>query len=51
MNDVCSLFYAAPEQIKDEPDKPTPKFDAWAAAVIFYEMLAGQLPFRGENNK
>jgi hypothetical protein len=41
MNDTFSICYAAPEQMKEVPDKPTPLFDSWAAAVILYEMLAG----------
>jgi serine/threonine protein kinase len=41
MNDFFSVHYAAPEQMKDIPDKPTPLFDSWAAAVILYEMLSG----------
>jgi serine/threonine protein kinase len=41
MSDIFSVHYAAPEQMKEVPDRPTPLFDSWAAAIILYEMLAG----------
>ncbi len=49
INDAFSLHYAAPEQVKDDPDKPTFKFDVWAIGVILHQMLDGEVPFKGQN--
>jgi eukaryotic-like serine/threonine-protein kinase len=38
-----TLRYAAPEQLRG--DKPTPKMDVYAAALVLYELLAGRGPF------
>jgi serine/threonine-protein kinase len=38
-----TLRYAAPEQLRGE--KPTPKMDIYAAALVLYEMIAGRGPF------
>lgn len=49
MDNISWLYYKAPENIKVHPDKPSPKLDSWAAGVIFYEMLAGRLPFQSQS--
>jgi eukaryotic-like serine/threonine-protein kinase len=41
------LGYLSPEQISGQP--PSPSIDLWAAAVILYELLAGERLFVGEN--
>jgi len=41
------LGYLSPEQIAGEP--PGPNIDLWAAAVILFELLAGERAFVGEN--
>jgi serine/threonine-protein kinase len=38
-----TLRYAAPEQLRG--DKPTPKVDVYAAALVLFEMVAGRGPF------
>jgi len=41
-----TLKYAAPEQLRGE--KPTPKMDVYAAALVIYEIIAGRGPFDDE---
>ncbi len=45
MNDVFSIHYAAPEQVKDPPDRATQLLDSWAAGIVLYQMLSNTLPF------
>jgi serine/threonine protein kinase len=42
---VGSLSYLSPEQIQGQ--KATTQSDLYAAGVMFYELLTGQLPFKG----
>jgi serine/threonine-protein kinase len=43
-----TLRYAAPEQLRGE--KPTPKTDVYAAALVLYEIVAGRGPFDEEGD-
>ena len=40
--------YLAPEVIQESQPSPTPAADVYALGILFYELLCGQQPFRGE---
>jgi serine/threonine protein kinase len=44
---VGTLYYAAPELLKNEPN--TKLSDIYSLGVILYQCLTGQLPFQGAN--
>ena len=42
--------YAAPEVLAGSTDGLTPAVDFWSTAVLFFELLTGELPFAGRNS-
>ena len=39
-------YYLSPEQLEGKPGSQ--QTDIWALGVLLYEMLTGQLPFKGD---
>src|SRR5436853_2970755 len=44
---MCSPFYMAPEQWSDEP--PDARSDIYSLGVMLYQMLCGEVPFKGSS--
>ncbi len=42
-----TISYMAPEQVMGQAHDSTPMTDVWALGVMLYELVKGELPFRG----
>jgi serine/threonine protein kinase len=49
MNDMGTIPYCPPEFFLDEPPKANEKLDSWSTGIVLYELIAGHLPFFGNN--
>jgi serine/threonine protein kinase len=44
------LQYASPEQINADYFYASPLFDSYAAGIVLYQMITGELPFKRNDN-
>jgi serine/threonine protein kinase len=49
MDSMGTLQYCAPEFFLDESPFSKDKLDSWSSGIVLYEMIAGHLPFSGNN--
>lgn len=49
--DAGTLSYMAPECLDKQAADTTPAIDVWAIGIMFYAMMFGQLPFKGDNER
>ncbi len=51
MNNMGTEKYCPPEFFQDKPPIPNDKLDSWSSGIVLYEMIAGHLPFSGNDVK
>jgi hypothetical protein len=44
-----TLCYMAPEQLRSERERIGPRTDVFALGILIYELLAGEVPYKGEH--